>query len=200
MAHLLPHWTWPGREGKITPVHVYTSGDEAELFLNNISLGRKKKAAYEYRLRWDSVVYEPGELKVVAYKNGELWATDVAKTAGTAAKLQLSADRDTLTADGSDLSFITVRILDSKGVVVPEADNTIHFDISGPGEIVATDNGNPADMAPFPSQERAAFSGLALAIVRSKKDAGTIVITARANGLEAGSVVIRTRGNGAGGY
>ena len=193
MAHILPHWTWPGREGKITPVHVYTSGDEAELFLNNTSLGRKKKAAYEYRLRWDSVVYEPGELKVVAYRNGRLWATDVVKTAGTAAKLQLSADRDSITADGSDLSFITVRILDNKGVVVPEAGNKISFDISGPGEIVATDNGNPSDMVPFLSKERAAFSGLSLAIVRSKnKDAGTIVITAKANGLQQASIVITT--------
>jgi len=76
MAHILPHWTWPDRVGQVTPVHVYTSGDEGELFLNGQSLGRKQKAQYEYRLRWDDVVYQPGTLKVVTYKNGKEWATD----------------------------------------------------------------------------------------------------------------------------
>ena len=91
MAHILPHWTWPERAGQVTPVHVYTSGDEAELFLNGKSLGRKKKAQFEYRLRWDDVVYEPGELRVVAYKDGKQWATDSVKTAGAASKLLLDA-------------------------------------------------------------------------------------------------------------
>ncbi|HEY4062989.1 MAG TPA: beta-galactosidase GalB [Puia sp.] len=191
MAHILPHWTWPGRVGKITPVHVYTSGDEAELFLNNHSLGRKKKTAFEYRLRWDSVTYEPGELKAVAYKNGRPWATDVVRTAGAAAKLQLSADRNVLSANGTDLSFITVRVLDGKGVPVPEADEKISFELSGPGEIVATDNGNPADMTPFPSKDRAAFNGLALAIVRSKTHrTGSILLTATTNGLPPASIII----------
>src|SRR5436190_10986534 len=87
MAHLLPHWNWPGRVGQVTPVHLYTSGDEAELFLNGRSLGRKKKAPYEYRLRWDDVKYEPGELRVIAYRNGRHWAEDTMRTAGAAAKL-----------------------------------------------------------------------------------------------------------------
>ncbi len=82
MAHILPHWNWAERVGQITPVHVYTSGDEAELFLNGKSLGRKKKGEFEYRLRWDDVVYEPGELKVIAYKNGKIWAEDSVKTTG----------------------------------------------------------------------------------------------------------------------
>src|SRR5208283_5395077 len=87
MAHILPHWTWPERVGQVTPVHVFTSGDEAELFLNGKSLGRKKKGAYEYRLRWDDVVYEPGTLRVVAYNNGKKWATDEVRTAGAPAIL-----------------------------------------------------------------------------------------------------------------
>ncbi len=91
MAHILPHWNWPDRVGQVTPVHVYTSGDEAELFLNGKSLGRKKKGQYEYRLRWDDVVYQPGELKVVAYKQGKKWAQDVVTTTGPAAKLILQA-------------------------------------------------------------------------------------------------------------
>ena len=97
MVHILPHWNWPDRIGEITPVHVFTSGDEAELFLNGRSLGKKKKGTFEYRLRWDDVKYEPGELKVVAYKNGKQWATEIVQTTGKAAALQLSADRNTIT-------------------------------------------------------------------------------------------------------
>jgi beta-galactosidase len=110
MAHLLPHWTWPERAGLVTPVHVYTSGDEAELFLNGRSLGRKPRGPLEYRIRWDDVRYEPGELKVVAYKGGKPWASDVERTAGAAAAVALSADRPSLAADGSDLSYVTARI------------------------------------------------------------------------------------------
>src|SRR5206468_500463 len=115
MAHILPHWNWPERVGKVTPVHVYTSGDEAELFLNGKSLGRKKKGPYQYRLRWNDVVYEPGELRVVAYKNGQPWAEDVVKTTGPAAQVMLKSDRDAITADGQDLSFVTVSIADKDG-------------------------------------------------------------------------------------
>lgn len=193
MAHILPQWTWPERTGEITPVHVFTSGDEAELFLNNKSLGRKKKGKYEYRIRWDSVKYEPGELKVVAYKNGKSWATDVVITAGAAAKLELSADRATINADGKDLSFVTVRVADAKGVFSPRANNAITFEVSGHGEIVATDNGNPADFTPFPSNVRKAFNGLALVVIRSKKgEAGSIKVTAKSPGLKEGQVVIKS--------
>jgi len=93
MAHILPHWDWPERVGQITPVHVFSAADEAELFLNGASLGRKKKGQYEYRFRWDSVIYEPGELRVITYKNGQIWASDTVKTAGDAKQLQLVADR-----------------------------------------------------------------------------------------------------------
>ncbi|ANH81488.1 beta-galactosidase [Niabella ginsenosidivorans] len=192
MAHLLPHWTWPGRTGKITPVHVFTSGDEAELFLNGKSLGRKKKAPFEYRLRWDSIIYEPGELKVIAYKNGKPWATDIVNTAAAPAALRLSADRDTIAVGNNDLSFITAAVTDHKGTLVPDADNSIRFSISGPGEIVATDNGNPADMTSFSSGERNAFSGKALVIVRATGK-GVIRLTAASNNLPTASVTIRTQ-------
>src|SRR5262249_43541832 len=141
MAHILPHWTWPERAGQVTPVHVYTSGDEAELFLNGKPLGRKKKAPLEYRLRWDDVVYESGELRVVAYKNGKPWANDSVKTAGAAVQLLLTPDRSKIAADGKDLSFLTLTIADKEGRMVPRSMNEIHFEIDGPGEIVATDNG-----------------------------------------------------------
>ncbi|HEY8968744.1 MAG TPA: glycoside hydrolase family 2 TIM barrel-domain containing protein, partial [Puia sp.] len=220
MAHILPHWTWPERAGKITPVHVFTSGDEAELFLNGRSLGRKKKGPYEYRLRWDSVIYQPGELRVTAYKNGKIWAADTVRTAGEAARLELSVekgpgktdgslikgghdrtrtnanltrtDQGLIMADGKDLAFITVRVVDSRGVLAPRADNDISFEITGPGEIVATDNGDPADLRPFPAKERKAFNGMALVIIRSK-EAGKIIVTARSKGLVAGRVVVRAQ-------
>jgi beta-galactosidase len=191
MAHILPHWTWPERLGQITPVHVFTSGDEAELFLNGVSLGRKKKGAYEYRLRWDSVVYQPGALKVITYKKGALWAADSVKTTGSVAKLELTAERNWVYADGEDLSFVTVRVLDKEGLLAPEADNRIRFEIAGPGEIVATDNGDPADLEAFPSKERKAFNGMALVIIRAKAGAaGQIKVTAIAAGLTMSEAVI----------
>ncbi len=192
MAHLLPHWTWPHRIGKVTPVHVFTSGDEAELFLNNRSLGRKKKGAYEYRLRWDSVVYEPGTLRVVTYKNGKPWAADTVRTAGTASKLHLQADRNVIYANGEDLSFITLKVTDANGNLAPEADINITFSVSGAGEIVATDNGNAADLVSFASAERKAFKGLALVIVRAKAK-GSFTVTATANGLTSAQVLIKSK-------
>jgi beta-galactosidase len=194
LAHILPHWTWPERNGKITPVHVFSSGDEAELFLNDVSLGRKKKAPYEYRFRWDSVLYQPGVLRVVTYKKGKLWAGDTVRTAGDAATLELTADRKLIKADGDDLSFITVRVMDDKGVPVPEAANKISFEIAGPGEIVATDNGDPASMVSFASHERQTYSGMALVIVRSAKGAsGKFTVSASSPGLKKAVVEIKTK-------
>lgn len=193
MAHILPHWNWPDRVGEITPVHVFTSGDEAELFLNSRSLGRRKKGPNEYRLRWDDVNYEPGELKVVVTRNGERWAEDIVKTTEQPARLDVSADREKIRADGSDLCFITVRVTDQNGFTVPTANNPITFEIEGPGEILATANGDPTNLVPFPSKERKAFSGLALVIVRSKPgNPGTISVTAKSEGLLDDRVVVKS--------
>ncbi|RZK40274.1 MAG: DUF4982 domain-containing protein, partial [Hymenobacter sp.] len=193
MAHLLPHWNWPARVGQVTPVHVFTSGDEAELFLNGQSLGRKKKAPYEYRLRWDDVVYAPGELKVVAYKNGRRWAKEVVRTTGAPAAIKLTADRSVVAADGTDLVFITAQLTDSAGLLVPDAKPRIGFSLEGPGEIVATDNGDAANMESFASPTRAAFNGRCLVIVRGKKgQPGTIKLRAQASGLAGGSLVVKS--------
>ena len=193
MAHILPHWTWPEREGQVTPIHVFTSGDEAELFLNGKSLGRKTKGEYEYRLRWDDVVYEPGTLKVVAYKNGKVWATDEVKTAGEPAELKLESDREKIRADGKDLAFITVTVTDTKGLTAPRVDNRIHFDIEGPGEIVATDNGDPTSFESFQSHDRKVFNGLCLVIVRGiTGQPGKIKLVAKADGLIIGTAFITT--------
>ncbi|KAK8090786.1 glycoside hydrolase family 2 protein [Apiospora phragmitis] len=185
-AHILPHWSWGvEREGQVTPVHVFSSGDEAELFVNGQSAGRvSRDPKQEYRFRWDDVVYAPGDLRVVAYKDGQPWAEDTRRTVGAAAGLNVT-----------DLAFVSVAVVDARGVVVPEAANEITFSVGGgggAGEIVATDNGQPTDQTPFPSKTRKAFSGLALAIVKGKAgQAGEVVVEAKADGLEGGSVTIQ---------
>lgn len=189
MAHILPHWNWPERIGQLTPVHVFTSGDEGELFLNGRSMGRKKKGMYEYRLRWDSVTYEPGILEVKVYRNGKTWAMDKVQTSGEALKLISETDRILLRADGADLAFITIRVSDSKGRIVPDAANSIHFSIDGPAEIVATDNGDPACLIPFNASERKAYAGKLLVIIRTRKGKpGKINVKANSPGL-AGAVI-----------
>ena len=194
MAHLLPHWTWPERVGQVTPVHVYTSGDSAELFLNGKSLGLKKRGPLEYRIRWDDAVYQPGELKVVAYKDGKPWATDVERTAGAPAAIVLSADRTELSADGSDLSYVTVSVVDKDGTLVPRAANRITFATSGPGSVTAVDNGDPTSLAPFQSDTCLAFNGLCVAIVKTQRgESGPIKLTASSDGLASASVGMSCR-------
>lgn len=194
MAHILPHWTWPGREGEVTPVHVFTSGDEAELFINGVSQGRKTKNPYEYRLRWDYVTYQPGTVKVVTYKNGKAWATDEVSTTSAPAKLDASADRTTIAADGKDLSFVTVRIADAEGRTSPRANNRIRFRVEGPGDIVATDNGDPTSFESFQSPDRDAFNGLALVVIRARKgQPGKIVVHAEAEGLSGATTTLTAR-------
>jgi beta-galactosidase len=194
MAHILPHWNWPERVGQVTPVHVYTSGDEAELFLNGKSLGRKTKAPLEYRLHWDDVVYEPGKLKVVAYKAGKKWATETLETAGAPEKLLLRADRNEIQADGRDLSYITVTVADKEGRQAPRANNHVKFELEGPGEIVATDNGDATSFESFQAPERNAFNGLALVIVRAVPgQPGTLRLKATADGLKEATIKIPSR-------
>lgn len=194
MVHILPHWNWPNRIGKITPVHIFTSGDEAELFLNGKSLGIKKKAKYEYRLRWDNVVYEPGELKVIAYKKGKVWAENSVKTTDEAFTIKATADRNTIKADGKDLTYITLQIKDKNGLEVPTANNFIECSIDGPGEIIATDNGDPSDLTSFKSKKRKIFNGRALIIVRSKPNSnGDIIVNIESKGLKNASIIIKSK-------
>jgi beta-galactosidase len=194
MAHILPHWNWPERTGQVTPVHVYTSGDEAELFINGKSLGRKKRTQFEYRFRWDEVKYEPGELKVIAYRKGKRWAEDVMRTTGPAARTVLQADRATIRADGQDLSFVTITIADKQGLLVPRSKQRLRFTIAGPGEIVAIDNGDATDFESFQSKERNAYNGLCLVIVRAKAgQAGPIKLKVQADGLAGGEILISTK-------
>ncbi|KAH9988588.1 glycoside hydrolase family 2 protein [Xylariaceae sp. FL0662B] len=192
MAHILPHWTWPDRVGQVTPVHVFSSADEAELFVNGESAGKLQRQPSNYRFRWDKVTYAPGDLHVVTYKDGAVWAEETVQTAGAAAKLVLTADRTAISGDGRDLSFVTVAVVDADGTTVPEASDAVTFSVAaGPAEIVSTDNGNPADFTAFRSLTRDAFGGLALAVVRSLPEAaGAITVSAQAAGLKGAEIVI----------
>src|SRR5262249_9680665 len=150
-----------------------------------------KREPLQYRLRWDDIVYEPGELKVIAYKGSKQWAEDVVKTTGPAAKILLKADRATIKADGQDLSFITVTIADKDGLPVPRARNRLRFEISGPAEIIATDNGDATDHESFQAKERNAYNGLCLVIVRTKVgNAGQIKLKAQSEGLTSAEISI----------
>jgi len=191
MAHILPHWNWPERKGLLTPVHVYTSGDEAELFLNGKSLGKKKKGEFEYRLKWEDVVYQPGELKVIAYKNGVKWAEDVVRTTDKASQLSVVADRPAIRADGTDLIYITVRIEDKNKLLVPRSSNQLIFSIEGPGRIVATDNGDATSHESFQASTKKAYNGLCLIIVAANKGAtGVFTVKAVSKGLKPAAVKV----------
>ncbi len=192
MAHILPHWNWSDRVDSIVPVHVYTSGDEAELFLNGKSLGRKAmQPGQDFRLVWENVKYTPGELKVIAYKNGKQWATDAVKTTGSAAKLSLSTDKKEITSDGLELAFITLKVQDKDGLTVPRSHPEISFAVEGPGEIVATDNGDATSFVSFQSHRRPAYNGMALVVVKAKKgQKGTIRIKATSGGLTEASTSV----------
>ncbi len=208
MVHLLPHWNWAGREGQPIPVMAYTNADSVELFLNGESLGRKRKGQQlvaipvgpntsddlkfvtKYRMVWQ-VPYAPGTLKAVAYQGDKQVASDEVRTAGPAAKVVLAPDRARIRADGEDLSFVTVRIEDAEGTLCPAADNLVRFKLEGAATIAAVDNGNAATTEPFQSDQRKAFSGLALLIVRTKRsETGPIRISATSNGLTAAEATL----------
>ncbi|MBK1875262.1 beta-galactosidase GalB [Pelagicoccus mobilis] len=208
MVHVLPHWNWEGMEGETIPVYGYTNCDEAELFLNGRSLGRKVKGVdttriivkfkrydsdhldSKYRLSWE-VPYEPGELTIVGYKAGQEVSRKTVRTAGKPAGVRLTADRSVIAADGKDLSFITVQVVDENGIACPTADNEIHFDIQGGGVLAAVGNGNPASLESFRLPKRKAFSGKALLVVRGKPGAsGLIDITASGEGLDSSRISI----------
>ena len=186
--HVLPHWTWPGREGKVTPVYCYTDAPEAELFVNGKSQGRishnKESRLDRFRLRWNNVKYQPGELRVVAYNaDGSVMGETKVKTAGEPAALQLdvecpSSDYNTLKADGSDLAYITVSLTDKAGTFCPTLDDDITLSVEGAGTFEAACNGDATSLQSMREPTMKLFSGKAVFVVRSTKDSGTIKVTA----------------------
>ena len=205
--HVLPHWTWPGREGENTPVFVYTNHPSAELFVNGKSFGKQRKLSMEesralvgkdslalqrrYRLMWMDVPYEPGEIKVVAYdKNGKSIEEKVVRTAGKPHHLEVVTDRTQLSADGKDLAYITVRVVDKEGNLCPADHRMIHFSVKGAGQYRAAANGDATSLDLFHLPKMPAFSGQLTAIVQSKEEIGEIVFEAKAKGVKPAKLIL----------
>ncbi len=202
VLHIFPPWnpqTWTTtkngkpdwQKGDSVDVWAYTNCNEVELFLNGKSMGTRKKMNGKLHLLW-RVPYIPGTLKAVGMKNGKVNLTTLDKTAGAPAKIILQPDRDTISADGRDLSFVTVKVLDKNGVMVPYADNLVNFKISGQGKIVGVDNGSETDHEPFKADYRKAFNGECLVVIQSKNGKGKITLNATSKGLAEASTVINT--------
>jgi len=190
VLHVFPHWNWT--PGQPVDVWAYTNCDEVELFLNGVSLGKKSKGHDDMYLMW-RVGFEKGTILGVGYKDGKEIMSREVKTAGDPAAIVLSADRTEIRADGSDLSFITVTVVDSDNIPVPHADNLIKFDVSGEGSIAGVDNGLQTSMESFKADHRKAFNGKCLLVVRAGKEDGNINVSAASDGLTSAATVIRVR-------
>lgn len=195
--HVLPHWTWPGREGQVTPVFCYTSYPSAELFVNGKSMGRRSKNNSDnqsrYRLMWNEVKYEPGTIKVVAYdKSGKAAGEQTVTTAGKPHHIELVADRKQLSADGKDLSFITARIVDAKGNLCPAASDELSFKVTGEGSFRAVANGDATNLEEFHLPRMHAFNGMLVAVVQAGEKPGDLKLEATAKGLKPAIISIKT--------
>ena len=211
--HILPHWNWKGREGQVTPVFVYTNYPSAELFINGVSQGKRTKdlsikrdgsdtemakknfdRQKRYRLMWMDTKYQPGTVKVVAYDaNGKAVAEKVMKTAGQPYKIVLEADRNSIAADGKDISFVNVKIVDKEGNFCPTDEREISFKVKGAGVFKAVANGNPSSLESFQTPKMKLFSGQLTALVQSAEKGGTITLEATAKGVKAGKISIEVR-------
>lgn len=211
--HILPHWNWEGREGEVTPVFVYTNYPSAELFINGKSQGKRTKdlsvtvnnsgdstsvanfkRQQRYRLMWMDTKYESGTVKVVAYdKDGKAVAEKEIHTAGKPDHIELVADRSVIDANGKDLSFVTVKVVDKEGNLCPLADNEISFKVKGAGTYRAGANGNPASLESFQTPKMKVFSGMMTAIVQSTEKAGKITLEATGKGLKKGTLLIESK-------
>ena len=192
--HVLPHWTFPGREGETTPVYCYTSWPSAELFVNGKSQGRIVKNPNtrldRYRLRWNNVKYEPGEIKVVAYDyDGTAKGEKIIRTAGTPARIVLKADRNSISSKGEDLSFVTVSVVDKNGTPCPTATNNMKFNVSGAGKFRAACNGDATSLVAFNSTEMPLFSGELVVVVEGLRH-GTAMLSVSADGLPTATLPI----------
>ena len=194
--HILPHWNWEGREGQVTPVFVYTNGDCGELFVNGKSQGKQcKKPTSEnsterFRLMWKDIVYEPGEVKVVAYKNGQILGEKTINTAGKPHHLKLTPDRKILKANGEDLSYILVEAYDKNGNLCPLADNPIQINIKGKAHIAGVGNGNPQSFEPFQAKKIKLFYGKAMIILQSEFVTSNSEVTVSTDGLKSDQTTI----------
>jgi beta-galactosidase len=214
MLHVFPHWNWKGHEGQFIPVSCYTNCDSVELFVNGKSVGVKGytfprfgmqgrygqspqpgglRTTSDLHLSWD-VPYEPGTLKAVGTKAGNIVTEVEIPTTGDPAAIGLTVDRSTIGADRRDVAHVIARVLDTQGRLHPEADNEVAFDVQGPGKLIGVDNGNMAEMTvDFKGKIRKAAHGLCLAMVQSTADSGQIRVTATSPGLRAATVTIAAK-------
>ena len=201
VLHLLPHWNWEGHEGETIPVHCYTNYDQVELFLNGKSLGTQTKVASDkhrrYRMIWDNVVYEPGELRAVAYgADGKVAQETVIRTAGAPHHLVLKADREVISADGQDLSFVEVTVVDKDGNPCPLAALSLRFEVNGTaseGATLALCNGDPTSHESFYGKTMKTFSGKCMAVIGKTDHKGMLCLKVKANGLPVATVDIETK-------
>ena len=214
MVHLFPHWNWKGREGQFLTVVCYTNCDNVELFLNGKSVGMKGYAFPRFgmqgrygqagpqamngvrttddlHLAWD-VPYEPGTLRAVGTKNGQVAATQEIATTGEAAAIELSVDRDTIRADRRDVAHVTVKVVDAQGRVHPDADNEIVFEVQGEGKLIGLDNGDMSNAEGYKGTQKKAFHGMCLGLVQAGATAGRIRVTAASPGLKPATATIAT--------
>ena len=210
--HILPHWNWKGREGEVTPVFVYTNHPTVELFINGKSQGKRTKDLSKtvhntgsqeslhalerqkrYRLMWMDTKYEAGEVKAVAYDAaGNVVGEEIIRTAGKPHHIELVADRSVITADGKDLSYITVKVVDKDGNLCPDATHLVKFNVKGAGTYRAAANGDPICLNQFHLPEMPLFSGMLTAIVQSGDEAGEIIFEAKAKGVKSAKLKVTT--------
>ncbi|MGL6021745.1 MAG: DUF4982 domain-containing protein [Chitinophagaceae bacterium] len=191
VLHIFPHWNW--KVGQ--PIDVwayYNNADSVELLVNGESQGSKRKINEELHLMW-RINFEPGILKAISYKNGKVVLTKEIKTASSPHKIKLTADRAKLTADGKDLSFITITILDKNSNIVPDAENLVQCHVEGTGKIVGVDNGSQINLEPFKAESIKAFFGKCLVVLQSTEKKGKIKLVATSNGLRSASITIQTK-------
>ena len=198
--HILPHWNWKGREGEITPVFVYTNYDSAELFINGKSMGIQKKnnttPQNRYRLMWNDVKYEPGTVKVVAFdSDGKIAAESEVKTAGDPYKIILEADRKIIKANGEDISFVTVSVVDKNGIPCPTAVNELQFKVTGAATYRAACNGDATSLEIFHENKMKLFSGKLVVLVKAVKTAGAIQLKVTGKGLQKGKINLKSEIN-----
>ncbi len=196
--HILPHWTWPGREGEVTPVFCYTNYPSAELFVNGKSMGKQTKSntnnQTRYRLMWKDVKYTPGTIKVIAYDaQGKAVAEQQVKTAGKPHHIELVSDRQSIDADGKDIAFVTAKVCDAQGNLCPEATNQLTFKVNGAGRYKAVANGDATNLQSFQGSEMKAFSGQLVVLVQSTEKAGNVQLQVASKGLKSGVIDIKSK-------
>ena len=204
--HILPHWNWNGREGEVTPVFVYTSYPSAELFVNGISQGIRtfaesdgkvsclgEDAMKRFRLMWNDVRYQPGEIRVIAYdEDGKAAEEKTVRTAGKASSIRLTPDRSTLKADGEDLCYVNVSLVDKEGNPVPDDNRLVKVTVSGAGTFKAIANGDPTCLESFQKPQMHLFSGQLTVLVQSSNEAGDINVEVTGKGVKKATLTIKT--------